>query len=52
MAISDFNAKMVAAMTKIEVTGATGTMKWTADGETIKETKCLKIVGGKTVVAD
>jgi len=52
MAIPDFNSKMVAAMTKIEVTGATGTMKWTADGETVKEPMILKIVGGKTVVAD
>ncbi|MBO4972496.1 MAG: ABC transporter substrate-binding protein [Clostridia bacterium] len=52
MAIEDFNEKMVGVMTQIEVTGATGTMKWTADGETVKEPMILKIVNGKTVVAD
>lgn len=52
MEIADFNKKLVAAMTQIEVTGATGTMTWTADGETVKEPMILKIVGGKTVVAD
>ena len=52
MSIEDFNAKMIAAMTQIEVTGATGTMKWTADGETVKEPMILKIVNGKTVVVD
>lgn len=52
MSIEDFNAKMIAAMTQIEVTGATGTMKWTADGETVKEPMILKIVNGKTVVTD
>ncbi len=50
MAIADLNAKLIAAMTKIEVTGATGTMKWTADGETVKAPMILQIKGGKTVV--
>lgn len=52
MDIADFNKKLVAAMTQIEITGATGTMKWTADGETVKAPLVLKIVNGKTVVAD
>ena len=52
MAISDFNSKLVAAMTKIEVNGATGKMTWTADGETFKTPKILKIEDGKTVVVD
>ncbi len=32
----DFNRKMVEAMTKISVNGATGQMSWTADGETTR----------------
>ncbi len=32
----DFHRKMVAAMTKITVNGVTGTMSWTADGETTR----------------
>ncbi len=50
LAIEDFNKKLIAAMTKIEVTGATGTMKWTADGETVKAPMILQIKNGKTVV--
>lgn len=50
MEIADFNAKLIAAMTKIEIVGATGTMKWTADGETVKTPMILEIKDGKTVV--
>lgn len=42
----DFNEKMVAAMTQIEVTGVTGTMTWSADGETNKATKAMIIKNG------
>lgn len=52
MSIADFNSKLVAAMTKIEVEGTTGTMTWTSNGETIKTPKILKIENGKTVVVD
>lgn len=41
-----FNANMVAAMTKIEVVGVTGTMTWTADGETNKAAKAMIIHDG------
>jgi hypothetical protein len=50
MDIADFNAKLIAAMTKIEIVGATGTMTWTADGETVKTPMILEIKDGKTVV--
>lgn len=33
----DFNSRLVAAMTQIEVDGVTGTMKWSADGEPTKK---------------
>lgn len=52
MSIADFNSKLVAAMTQIEVEGTTGKMTWTSDGETIKTPKILKIENGKTVVVD
>ena len=52
MSIDDFNKKLVAAMTQIQITGATGTMSWTADGETVKAPLVLKIVNGKTEVAE
>lgn len=42
----DFNAKMIAAMTKITVEGTTGKMTWTADGEPAKSAKAVKIVNG------
>ena len=43
---SGFNASMVAAMTQISVTGLTGTLKWTADGETDKAVKVMVIKNG------
>ncbi|MBQ9106906.1 MAG: ABC transporter substrate-binding protein [Clostridia bacterium] len=42
----DFNSKMVAAMTQITVKGVTGTMTWTADGETNKAAKAMIIHDG------
>ena len=52
MKTEDFNSKLVAAMTKIEVEGTTGKMTWTENGETIKTPKILRIENGKTVVVD
>ena len=46
----DFNKKMVGVMTTITVTGATGTMTWTANGETDKDPLVLQIKGGQYVV--
>ncbi len=45
-----FNAKMVAAMTGITVNGVTGTMTWTADGETNKDAKAMVITDGVAVL--
>jgi branched-chain amino acid transport system substrate-binding protein len=45
-----FNAKMVAAMTAITVEGVTGTMTWTADGETSKPAQAMVIRDGAAVV--
>ena len=42
----DFNEKMVAAMTEIEVVGTTGTMTWDASGEPNKAAKLVRIVSG------
>ena len=42
----DFNEKVIAAMTEIEIKGATGTMKWTADGESEKTANAVTIVNG------
>lgn len=42
----DFNARIVAAMTKITVDGVTGKMTWTADGETQKDAKAMIIHDG------
>lgn len=44
-----FNAALIGAMTNITVTGATGTMKWTANGETSKNPLVLQIKDGKYV---
>lgn len=41
-----FNEAMIAAMTEIEVTGATGTMTWSADGEPTKTATAVKIENG------
>ena len=46
----DFNAKMVSAMTEITVDGVTGTMTWTADGETNKDAKAMIIHDGVAAV--
>lgn len=45
----DFNEQMIAAMTKITVKGATGTMTWSADGEPAKSATAVKIVNGAYV---
>lgn len=45
-----FNAKMVAAMTQITVEGVTGTMTWTADGETNKAAQAMIIKDGTAVM--
>ena len=45
----DFNKKMVGVMTQITVTGATGVMTWTADGETDKDPRVLQIKNGAYV---
>lgn len=42
----DFDAKMIAAMTEIEVVGTTGTMSWTADGEPVKSATAVVIKDG------
>ena len=43
---ADFNEKMIAAMTEIEVEGVTGTMTWSADGEPTKEAQAVVIKDG------
>jgi branched-chain amino acid transport system substrate-binding protein len=43
---ADLNAKLIAAMTQIEVKGLTGTMTWSANGEPTKTAKAVKIVNG------
>ena len=49
VSVEGFNAALISAMTKINVTGATGTMKWTADGETTKTPLVLQIKDSKYV---
>lgn len=44
-----FNADMIAAMTEITVEGVTGTMTWSADGETNKDAQALIIRDGVAV---
>lgn len=44
-----FNEAMIAAMTQIEVTGATGTMTWSADGEPTKTANAVVIKDGAYV---
>ena len=46
---SDFNSRIVAAMTKITVTGVTGTMTWDANGDTTKDAKAMVIKNGVAV---
>ncbi len=44
--MADFNNRVVGAMTKIEVAGVTGTMTWSADGETTKGALAMIIHDG------
>ena len=46
---SDFNSKMIAAMTEITVDGLTGSMTWTADGEPTKTATAVVIQNGAYV---
>ena len=46
ISVSDLCDKLKAAMLEIEVTGLTGTMTWTADGECSKEPKAMVIKDG------
>lgn len=43
---SDFNEKMIAAMTEIELDGVTGHMTWAASGEPTKEAQAVIIKDG------
>lgn len=45
----DFNAKLIAAMTQIEVEGVTGTMTWSEEGEPAKSATAVVIKDGKYV---
>ena len=47
---SDFNEKLIAAMTEIEVKGVTGTMTWDAEGEPTKEAQAVVIKDGVYVL--
>ena len=47
--MNDFNTRIIAAMTQIEVSGVTGTMTWTEDGETQKAAKAMIIKDGVAV---
>lgn len=46
----EFTSKMVAAMQEITVEGVTGSMTWTADGETRKDAKAMIIHDGVAVL--
>ena len=45
----EFNRAVAKAMTEIEVTGATGVMTWSADGECKKQAKAVVISDGAYV---
>ena len=47
---ADFNSRMIASMTKITVNGVTGTMTWTADGESSKSAIAMEYRDGKAVL--
>jgi branched-chain amino acid transport system substrate-binding protein len=47
--VTNFHARLVAAMTQITVDGVTGTMTWTADGETQKAANALVYKNGVAV---
>ena len=46
----NFNSRIVAAMTKIEVKGVTGTMTWNADGNTNKAASAILYKNGVAVL--
>ena len=46
---ADFNAALISAMVRINVTGVTGTMQWSSTGETTKSPLILQIKDGKYV---
>jgi branched-chain amino acid transport system substrate-binding protein len=46
---SDFNTKMIAAMTQIKLDGVTGAMTWTKEGEPTKEATVVQIKSGSYV---
>jgi branched-chain amino acid transport system substrate-binding protein len=46
---ADFNTRIVAAMTQITVNGLTGSMQWTADGETTKAIKLMTFDNGVVI---
>ncbi len=46
----NFNSRIVAAMTKIEVSGITGKTTWTADGEPSKAALAMEYRDGKAVL--
>lgn len=46
----DFNSAVVTAMTEITVEGVTGSMTWTADGETVKPAQAMIIHDGVAAV--
>ncbi len=47
--VKDFQKGIVSAMTQVEVDGVTGTMTWTADGETNKDAMALVFKNGVAV---
>ena len=47
MSASDICDAMKTAMTEIELTGVTGTIRWTADGEPDKEPMAVIIENGE-----
>lgn len=46
---SEFSAKLIAAMTQIELKGATGTMTWAKNGAPTKNASAVVIEDGKYV---
>jgi len=44
---AEFNEKLIAAMTEIEVKGVTGAMTWSADGEPTKEAQVVIVKNGE-----
>ena len=52
MSVSDLCEAIKASMVKIEVTGVTGTITWTADGEPTKDPKAMIIKDGVYTAAE